>query len=444
MHHSRLFACALPYMFAMSQGATAAGFVEDSTASLTLRNFYFDNNIRNASTPSQEQWGQGFMLNLQSGYTQGPVGFGVDAIGLLGIKLDDGGHVGKAGGSRVPAATGLFPVDGDGTSLDDFSSVGLTGKVKYSKTEFKVGTFIPKLPIAYRNDGRLVPQTFEGWQIQSRELDKLTLLAGRFNNARGRASSDNHPLSIVGSNNATTGQFSDRFYYAGAEYQASQDLLLQYYVANLENFYTQNYLGAVYDLQLPVGKLRTDIRLSDSASSGKNGSAEGRLVGYRASGYWGAGDPKTGEMDNRTWSSLFTYLLGGHAAGLGYQKMTGNSQYAYLNQGDGSATYLITEKQINPFNNPGERSWLAQYTYDFAAVGIPGLTSAISYTAGDHIQNAAGELKEWERDIEVGYILQSGSLKGLAVILRNGMFRSDLRGDIDQNRLIFSYTLPLF
>jgi len=35
-----------------------------------------------------EEWAQGFMLKMESGYTEGPIGFGVDAIGLLGVKLD--------------------------------------------------------------------------------------------------------------------------------------------------------------------------------------------------------------------------------------------------------------------------------------------------------------------------------------------------------------------
>ncbi|MBE1188645.1 outer membrane porin, OprD family, partial [Escherichia coli] len=35
-------------------------------------------------------WSQGFVLRLQSGFTGGPLGFGLDATGLLGVKLDSG------------------------------------------------------------------------------------------------------------------------------------------------------------------------------------------------------------------------------------------------------------------------------------------------------------------------------------------------------------------
>lgn len=73
---------------ALAQQAVAAGFIEDSKASLTLRNFYINTDNRNgtASPSKQEEWGQGFILNYQSGFTQGTVGFGVDALGLLGVR----------------------------------------------------------------------------------------------------------------------------------------------------------------------------------------------------------------------------------------------------------------------------------------------------------------------------------------------------------------------
>lgn len=65
-----------------------AAFIEDSTAKLDLRNFYFDQDNResqgevgvaNAHSGQVREWGQAFQLNLQSGFTEGTVGVGVDA-----------------------------------------------------------------------------------------------------------------------------------------------------------------------------------------------------------------------------------------------------------------------------------------------------------------------------------------------------------------------------
>jgi len=86
----------------LTQQASAAGFIEDSKATLGLRNFYIntDNRDSDAGTAKvkangvqskNEEWGQGFDLRFISGYTQGTVGFGIDAIGLLGVRLDSGG-----------------------------------------------------------------------------------------------------------------------------------------------------------------------------------------------------------------------------------------------------------------------------------------------------------------------------------------------------------------
>lgn len=132
---------------ALAQQAVAAGFIEDSKASLTLRNFYINTDNRNgsASPSKQEEWGQGFILNYQSGFTQGTVGFGVDALGLLGVRLDGGGRAGKSGLDRQPGT--VFPLESNGEPVHDFASLGLTAKAKVSNTEFRYGTLQPKLPV---------------------------------------------------------------------------------------------------------------------------------------------------------------------------------------------------------------------------------------------------------------------------------------------------------
>ncbi len=52
----------------------------------------------------REEAGLGLKAIYESGFTQGTVGFGVDAFGLQGIKLDSGG--GRHGNT-------MFPTDGN-------------------------------------------------------------------------------------------------------------------------------------------------------------------------------------------------------------------------------------------------------------------------------------------------------------------------------------------
>ena len=73
----------------------AQGFWEDSKGRLTLRNFYFNDDYRDGGEDRKE-WAQGFLLNLQSGYTEGTLGFGLDALGLAGLRLDVVDHTGDS------------------------------------------------------------------------------------------------------------------------------------------------------------------------------------------------------------------------------------------------------------------------------------------------------------------------------------------------------------
>ncbi len=429
---------------ALANQATAAGFIEDSKATLGLRNFYFDRNDKNTANSNSEasEWGQGFIFNYQSGYTEGNVGFGLDAIGLVGIKLDSGGN-NSTPRSRAPGS--LFPLENDGSAVDSYGKAGATAKARISKTELRIGTLQPKLPVINFNDGRLLPQTFEGAQITSAEIDGLTLTAGQLESTKTRSSTDDIALRIGGAA-SFQGKAADsnEFIYAGGDYKITKDLTAQYYYGSLEDFYKQHFLGLTHNLALPVGALKTDLRYFNSGSDGKNGSLAGRTEGYKSSGFWRAGDSKNGEVDNNTWSALFTYSLSGHALSAGYQQVSGNSAFPFVSQGDGATAYLITDRQIGKFASAGERTWLAEYAYDFASAGIPGLKATVTYLSGSNIDAADSDRKEWERDFRLDYTLQEGALKGLGVSWRNATFRGNTAtADQDENRLILSYSLPL-
>jgi hypothetical protein len=426
----------------LAQQAGAAGFIEDSKATLKLRNFYIntDNRDSGATSNYQAEWGQGFQVDYTSGFTQGTVGFGVDAIALLGVKLDSGKGT---HGNPTSASYGgtVFPSDSNGRAVDDYSSLGLAAKAKISQTELRYGTLLPKLPVISYNDGRLLPQTFEGGQITSNEIKDLTLIGGQIEHVKGRNSSNTEGLSIAGANNARTGQFSNKFLYAGADYKVTKDLLLQYYYGNLEDFYKQHFLGAVHNWAIGPGTLKSDFRYFHSTDDGANGNTPA----FYTTGYYGGGTTK-GKVDNDLYSALFLYTVAGHTFGGGYQVSNGNSDFPWLNQGDGSSNYTITDSQIQKFGRAGERTWQARYSFDFAKVGLAGATAGVTYLKGDNIDAAIGDRTEWERDITVAYVVPEGSLKGLGIMWKNATWRSDLTSANhaqDENRLILSYSIPL-
>jgi len=115
---------------------------------------------------------------------------------------------------------------------------------------------------------------------------------------------------------------------------------------------------------------------------------------------------------------------------------------AYLNNTD---PFLVNYVQISDFGNKDEKSYQARYDYNFASIGIPGLTFMTRYLTGDNVDRGRNlsEGKEWERNTELMYVFQEGALKNLGVRWRNATVRSNFANDLDENRLIVSYTLPL-
>ncbi|MGH8377011.1 MAG: OprD family outer membrane porin, partial [Pseudomonas sp.] len=351
---------------------------------------YYDADMREgASIPAnrQRETAEGLKFDYLSGFTQGTVGFGIDAQALVGIHLDGGKGHHPTGNSNS-----FFPSDGN-EAADEWSRLDGNVKARFSKTEAHLGgALAPNLPILIANDSRLLPQTFEGGTITSKEIDNVTFNFGQLEHASGRASSNSTGLSVAGAT-----QDSNKFLYGGADWKVTKDLLLQYYYANLEDFYKQNFLGLVHVYPIAANQsFKTDIRYFDSSSDGKNGDP-----GFRFNN--NNGFAKTpGEVDNKTWSAMFTYTLGGNAFLIGHQRVNDDGGFVFLNQGNlvdgngnpegagGASFYSFTDATVGSFIRAGENTTFGQYSYDFASLGVPGLKASIAYLNGQDIKATNG------------------------------------------------------
>ncbi|MGB4075813.1 OprD family porin [Pseudomonas sp.] len=395
--------------------AAHADFVADSKASLTTTNIYLNRDFREGDGQNKrEEWGQGFWLDVQSGYTDGTVGFGLDALGLVGVKLDSGG--GRTG-------TDLLPVQDDGGTPDQFGRLGLTAKVKVSNTELRYGSHVPELPVVKASDSRLLPQVFEGGLLTSSEFDGLSFTGGRLDKVIDRASTNSEDMVLNSKNKRfSSGVTAEHMDLAGFDYQFAKGLTGRYYYADLQDIYRQHFFGLLASQPLGDGTLSADLRLSVSTDSGA---------------------ANAGKVDNRALNGMLSYAISGHKVGLAYQDMSGDTGFAYV---DGSDPFLLNFVQINDFANADERSWQARYDYDFGKLGVPGLSFMTRYIKGSDAQIAGSDDTggEWERDIELKYVVQSGALKDVYVRLRNASFKSDFARDADENRVIVGYTLPIW
>ncbi|MBD9484247.1 OprD family porin [Pseudomonas sp. PDM14] len=411
-------------------GMAHADFIKDSKAGIELRNFYMNRDFRQDGGPNPpaipgkggelrskaEDWAQGFILRYESGFTEGTIGVGVDAIGTLGIKLDSG---------RGSTGTGVLQLDREtGRAQDDYGDFGVTAKLKASNSVLKLGTLMPKLPTVGSNDSRLLPQSFQGGWLNSAEIEGLTLDAGQLSRVNQRDSSDHEAMTMTGGTGrgitGTAGVTSDEFNFAGASYKWNSQLTTSYNYGELEDFYKQHILNAVHVLPLGEGQsLKSDLRFARSTDDG------------------------TTNVDNKALGAMFTYTLSGHSFGLGYQKMSGDTGYAYIG---GTDPFLVNYVQIGDFAFKDEKSWQARYDFNFASIGIPGLTFMTRYLSGDNVDLGAGvaDGKEWERNTDIAYVFQDGPMKNLGIKWRNATTRSTFGNDLDENRLIVSYTLPIW
>lgn len=439
---ARMIALSAAGVALVAPSVAQADFVNDTKANLQMRNLYFNNDIREDHKKDggqSEEWGQGFVLNVQSGFTEGTVGFGLDAVAMLGLRLDGGGKDNKAGQTREPGQ--LFPTKSNGKARSEYSKLGLTAKMRVSETEARIGTLQPKLPILINNYARLLPQIFEGGQITSKEIDNLTLTGGLINHAVGRSSTNRSGLAVAGGSAE-----SNKFWFAGGDWQAMPDLKAQYYFAKLEDYYKQNFLGLNHNWELGEKRsLNTDLRYFRTRATGANDKALGFQNKHTVGGY-----SKNGKIDNNTWSLAFTYKMDAHALMLGHQRVSTGSNFVQLNQGKtgegagGASLYLHTDRLANSFNKAGERTTFVDYTYDFADLGVPGLKAGAAYLRGNNIQvKDKSSAKEWERDLRLDYTVQEGTFKNVTLSYRNATFRSGADKNVDQNRVIVNYTLPL-
>lgn len=399
-------------------------FIKGTQGSLEIRNFYFSRDFRDdTSTQSKrEEWAQAFILRLQSGYTDGAIGFGLDAIGMLGLKLDS---------SPDRSGTGLLPRNSDRRAPDDYSTFAPTAKARFANSELRVGALTPTLPLMSANFSRLTPQVFSGTMFTSSDIDMLALTLGRITQVKARDSSDFEDLSITAMQGAySAAANSDELFYLGADITPASNLALSLHGSQLTDIYDRGFAGLKYNLPLGPGNFFSELRYFDSRDNGR---------------------ALAGEIDNRTLSTNFGYKINAHTFSGGYQKASGETAYVYLS---GSDTQLFSEMQVSTFGFESERALYVRYDYDFAALGIPGLTFNVRYVRGDDIdpENISGakaaslraqgnEGEEWERATDITYVVQSGPLKSLSMRWRNATYRSNYTDSADENRLILSYQI---
>ena len=433
-----LLTLASPLALAESAQEQAKGFIEDSTWNVLNRTVYdhreyrhgaSNSGSRNAYKPRSErngyaeEWAYGLMGTLQSGFTQGLIGVGIDAHGYMALKLDSGG--GRAGKAR------LLGLDNDGYPKDNYGRAGAAVKLRMSNTVVSYGEQRVKTPVFSSSDSRLLPETATGVFVTSNEFNALKMVGGHFTESTDRNASSHDQGFVV---NYSNGPKGDAFDLAGMVYTPAKNLTASLYTSRYQDTWNQHYLGAVF-----------------SQAIDDNQSVSLNLNLYRTTD---EGKALSGTIDNTTWSLLGTYAHGPHNFSLGYQKVHGDTPFDYVTRG---AIFITNAVQLSDFNAPNEQSWQARYDLAMTPWGLPGLVFSAAYVRGSHIDGShvdpkggyaylgyGKDGKHWERDLETRYVVQSGTAKGAVISLRHNVHRGNTAQaelDTDQIRLAVEYPL---
>ncbi|MBD1555104.1 OprD family porin [Pseudomonas typographi] len=402
-----------------SDQSEAKGFVEDSHLDLLLRNAYISRDYKHGAQDKAE-WGQAFIGHFSSGFTQGTVGVGVDAFGLYALRLDGG--KGRAGAGGID----FFKEGDSGSAAHDLARAGGAVKFRLSNTVLKYGDMMPVLPVLNHDDSRLLPESYTGTLITSKEIQGLELNAGHFTgetrkSAEGRDSGDAKQIDVL-----------------GGSYKFTDNFTASLYASDVEDRLKKQYLGATYVLPLqPDQSLTLDFN------------------GYRTHLDGSYADQLGTGQSNKIWSLAATYAFGPHSLTLAHQRSTGDTGYQYGGYrnaggvGDGGSTIFLANSYWSDFNAEDERSWQLAYGLDFATYGLPGLSYRIAYVRGDNIRTDDGDGTEREIFNQLQYVVQSGPAKDLKLRLRGSWLRvsnnaSNYNSDGNEVRAFVEYPINIF
>lgn len=384
-------------------------FFRDSQVAVNLRTYY--RNKTNADDSKNEAWAGGGAITFRSGW------------------LLDFLSMGTAFYTSQPI---YAPQDRDGTQLlkPDQQGYSVLGQL-YARFKivdanyFTVGRYTYDTPYISRDDGRMSPNTFQGYAFQGSAggepgQPNFRYGAGYIADIKQKNSTDFVSMSQVAGANVDRGVA-----VAGGLYSAGRFSIgaIDYYSSDIINI---AYGEAKYSMNLPAGfDALLGLQYVDQRSVGDN-----LLIGSAFA---------THEFGART-------EVGRDGAILTFAYSNAGTGYKLQNPWSGNPFYTSTI--IAGFKNAGEQALVGKLSYDFTRLGLEGVTAYALYARGWTNAVAAGApLTEDEFDIDVQWRPRSVPLKGLWLRGRCGFSKVYQDGSVNRLRdcrLIANYDFALF
>jgi hypothetical protein len=271
------------------------------------------------------------------------------------------------------------------------------------------------LPYVNRNDGRMVPNTFEAYTLTKRPGDRWAFLASHVVQMKQRQSDDFVSMSEAAGFEDTDEPLS----MAEARFDFSDDINV-----GATYQYSWEFMQTFYGEANAVWKFGEDFALR---------------LGAQYTGQDSIGDEIGGEFD--------TSVYGGKIA-VSYRNAIVTAAFSatddarILNPYGGYPGYLSL--MLQSFNRAREDGWLLGLSYDFSRVGLPGLSGFLNYADGNTPDGGSlASPDQTEFNLTVDYRFQSRALKGLWLRARAATLDQDDdvpgANDVDDVRVILNY-----
>lgn len=414
-----------------SAQSQATGFVDGQSLSGSTRNWYARERATRAplwkytksdgsrhDTHSRDNWLQGNILNYSSGFTQGTVGFAVEAAAYNVIALE-------RGRAAVAGPNNRTLTHSDGDPIGQWSKLGLGNvKARVSNTTLTLGRQSVDTPMIAYIGNRALPSSFQGAFVHSAEFDNLSFDLGTFDRVSPRTEQS---LSKFRSEYGAAGLETDRASTAGLNYQPFKSLTTSLYASSVEDFWNQYYFGASHVLgDSSLLSLTTGLNYYKTVD---------------------AGSKKLGDIDNDTYSLSFGLTHQGHTLSASWQQVMGNEYFDYLHETNG---IYLANSLLSDFNGPNEKSLQISYVLNMAQYGVPGLKFNL-YNArgwgidGTHYRGTAYDVRgmdgenHYEWGVGTSYAVQSGILKDStirATYTAHRASKAQADGSLDELRLV--------
>ena len=413
-----------------SEQSESKGFVEDAEGSVLFRTGYINRDKKAPGVKDQSSAAQSAIVKLESGFTQGVVGFGVNVVGDASFKL---GENKNANNGMIPkhAPTAENP---NGDAYDHWARGGASVKARISNTTVEYGTQVLDIPVLASNTGRMVPEYFTGVLATSHEIENLEVIAGKF--------TKNQYSDQIN----TDGENLDRAVVWGAKYKLSDAFNASYFGLDSKNKLDRHYLNANYKQALANGSTLTYDFSGYHTEWDKDASTYSSTLGNK----------NVDGRSNNIWAVSGAYNQGPHNVMLAYQQNTGNTGYDYNVNADGFQSIYLPNSYLSDFIGNHEKSVQVQYNLDFSTLGVAGLNWTTAYVYGWDIKAVengvllSDDNQEREFFNQVKYTVQSGFAKDASLRVRNSYYRTSndynktYIGDTNEWRIFLDIPVKLF